>query len=56
MVKPAFNAQALETTVKFQQDYKKALKAQNKTFNTNEKNITLNRENAILLNKLVDIS
>jgi len=43
-------------TVKFQQEYKKALKAQNKTFNLNEKNIDLNRDNAILLNKLVEIS
>ena len=77
-VRPAFNAASVSETVKFQQEYKKALKHQNKTFNQNgkkrtlcysaaftnsrifccpiEKNIDLNRENAILLNKLVDIS
>ena len=36
-VKPAFNAQACETSVKFQQDYKKALTQQNKNFNQNGK-------------------
>lgn len=55
-VKPTFSSMGTQETVKFQQDYKRALKAQNKTFNQNEKNIDLNRENAILLNKLVDIS
>ena len=82
-VKPAFKSNEILENVKFQQEYKKALKAQNKTFNQNgkflllittqsqfrlsesnslitdcyvEKNIDLNRENAILLNKLVDIS
>ena len=42
--------------VKFQQEYKKALKAQHKSFNQNEKNLSLNRDNAVLLNKLMDIS
>ena len=34
-VKPAFQAQQVEDTVRFQLEYKKALKAQNKTFNQN---------------------
>lgn len=73
-VKAAFNAQELTEEIAFKQEYKKALRQQNKTFKQNgkacysevksdrfvvhfaEKNIGLNRENAILLNKLVDIS
>ena len=67
------NAKLEADQVKFKQEYKKALKEQNKTFNQNgkhccirgqkakqsffaERNIDLNRENAILLSKLVDIS
>jgi len=42
--------------IKIQQEYKKALKAQHKSFNQNEKNLHLNRDNAVLLNKLMDIS
>lgn len=55
-MKPVFVAQEVADNVAFNQEYKKALRHQNKTFNQNEKNIGLNRENAILLNKLVDIS
>ena len=36
-VKPAFNSNEVNETVKFQQEYKRALKAQNKTFNQNGK-------------------
>ena len=36
-VKPQFNVQAMETGVKFKQDYTKALRQQNKTFNQNGK-------------------
>lgn len=36
-VKPTFSSMGTQETVKFQQDYKRALKAQNKTFNQNGK-------------------
>lgn len=36
-IKPTFSSMGTQETVKFQQEYKRALKAQNKTFNQNGK-------------------
>ena len=55
-MRPSYNLQQTAENIKMQQEYKKALRLQNLTFGMNEKNIELNRENAILLNHLVDIS
>lgn len=56
MAKSTLNAVETSENVRFHQQYTKALKSQNKTFNQNEKNAGMNRENTILLSKLVDIS
>ena len=68
-IQPTIKAPETVQKVSQQMSYMKALKNQNKTFYTNgkwlsvsfsnrrlEKNMLLNRDNQILLNKLVDIS
>ena len=55
-MRPSYNLQQTAENIRMQQEYTKALRLQNLTFGMNEKNIELYRENAILLNHLVDIS